>query len=62
MPLEAFKQYRFARFFADKLFVPLARKVSFAFATAFFTVMGSWFSTLYSALLIVSLTRFLTEQ
>jgi len=55
MPLNQYDNYRFTGFFFRTIFSGLARKVSFTFAVALFSVIGSWFATLYAILLVTSL-------
>jgi len=58
MASSSYNRYRLARFLMEKIHNSLSKKISVTFATAFFTVPGSWFSALYSGLLILSLTRY----
>lgn len=55
MPLRKYREYRFTGFFIGTIFSGLARKVSFTFAVAIFSVVGSWFATLYAILLVTSM-------
>ncbi|MCX6225367.1 MAG: ATP-binding protein [Bacteroidia bacterium] len=61
MPLQKFRDYRFTGFFMGTIFAGLARKISFTFAVALFSVVGSWFAILYAILLVTSLYKFPEE-
>jgi len=58
MPLKKQSRSRFTGFFIGTIFSGLARKVSYTFAVALFSVVGSWFATLYAIFLVTSLTKF----
>jgi signal transduction histidine kinase/DNA-binding response OmpR family regulator len=61
MPLQQYSNYRITGFFIRNIFSGLARKVSFTFAIALFSVVGSWFATFYAILLVNSLNIFEKE-
>lgn len=61
MPLQQFQSYRVIGFFLRTIFSGLARRVSFTFAVALFSVIGSWFATYYAILLVSSLHAFPPE-
>lgn len=61
MPLRQYQDYRVTGFFMGTIFAGLARKISFTFAVALFSVIGSWFATLYAILLVTSLYKFPAE-
>ena len=54
MSLQQYQNYRLTGLFFRTIFSWLARKISFTFAVALFSVVGSWFATLYAILLVVS--------
>jgi len=58
MPLNQYGKYRFTGFFIGTIFAGLARRISFTFAVALFSVIGSWFATLYAILLVTSLHEY----
>jgi signal transduction histidine kinase/CheY-like chemotaxis protein len=58
MPLNQYRDYRVTGFFIGTIFSGLARRFSFTFAVALFSVVGSWFATLYAILLVTSLYKF----
>lgn len=62
MPTQIFSKYRVAHFLMNGVFKSVAKKVSVPFATSLFTVVGSWFVALFTALLILSLTRYLFDD
>ena len=55
MPLQQYRDYRFTGFFFRVIFSGLAKKVSFTFAIALFSVVGSWFAVIYSIVLVTNL-------
>ncbi|MFA6126674.1 MAG: response regulator [Bacteroidales bacterium] len=55
MSLDQYHNYRFTGIFFRTIFSGLARRISFTFAVALFSVVGSWFATVYAILLVVSL-------
>jgi len=55
MPFQKFQKYRLTRFFLIAVFARLANKISFTFAIALFSVIGSWFATYYAILLVPSI-------
>jgi signal transduction histidine kinase/DNA-binding response OmpR family regulator len=61
MPLQKFRNFRFTGFFIRTIFSGLARRISFTFAVALFSVIGSWFATLYAILLVTSLHKYPAE-
>lgn len=61
MSLQQYRDYRFTGFFFRTIFSGLALKISFTFAVALFSVIGSWFATLYAILLVTSLYKFPIE-
>ncbi len=54
MALQHYHNYRLTGFFIKKIFSELARRTSFTFAVAIFSVVGSWFATFYAILLVKS--------
>jgi signal transduction histidine kinase/CheY-like chemotaxis protein len=61
MPLQQYRDYRITGFFLGNIFSGLARRISFTFAVALFSVVGSWFAMLYAILLVTSLHKFPDE-
>jgi len=61
MALQQFNNHRITGFFIGTIFSGLARRVSFTFAVALFSVVGSWFATYYAILLVTSLYDFHSE-
>ncbi len=55
MPLQKFNDYRFTGLFFRIIFGGIARRVSFTFAIALFSVMGSWFAVTYAIILVTAL-------
>ncbi len=55
MPLNKYSDYRLTRIFFRTIFSGLARKVSFTFAVALFSVIGSWFAVTYAIILVSAL-------
>jgi signal transduction histidine kinase/CheY-like chemotaxis protein len=58
MGLEQYRDYRITGLFIGKVFSVLARKISFTFAVALFSVLGSWFAVVYAILLVTSLHEY----
>ncbi len=55
MPLQKYSDYRLTGIFFRTIFSGLARKVSFTFAVALFSVVGSWFAVTYAIILVSAL-------
>jgi signal transduction histidine kinase/CheY-like chemotaxis protein len=61
MALQAYRKYRIANILFSRIFAGLAKRTSFTFAIALFSVMGSWFAVLYATLLVIGLHDYPVE-
>lgn len=57
MPLQQYSDYRLTGIFFRTIFSGLARKFSFTFAVALFSVMGSWFAVTYAIIFVSALIK-----
>ncbi|HBB92837.1 MAG: hypothetical protein A2X22_03665 [Bacteroidetes bacterium GWF2_49_14] len=58
MSFNSYKKHQPSDFFPGRLIQGLAKRISFTFSIALFSVVGSWFAVLYAALLVISLHKY----
>ncbi|MFH0761402.1 MAG: hypothetical protein V2A67_07850, partial [Bacteroidota bacterium] len=58
MKYEKYKKYPLVYFLFTRLITFLAKRVSFTFAIALFSVIGSWFAVVFAIMLVTSFHHF----
>ncbi len=58
MSFKSIKDYQPSDFILARLIKGIAKRISFTFSIALFSVIGSWFAVLYATLLVISLHKF----